>query len=407
MEIGLRRIAQGALNVRKLLTLHGPLFYFHGRGTGIDPFAQTILPDSSQRLFRRKHWKIRAKQDMIHPQFSQIPYQGFFFWRILIENRNGAQIHIPNYGPQSRRPWDSMIGIARSRERWRKACARITWVAGCLNTICKKLNSSLMSQPLESRSTGTPNLPACSRKNLGLRSFKGFPREGAGVVTYIQPHLILRGVIGLVALARKGLVVEHDAAATASHILTHQTLFRLGVASSLASTGFYLTLVALFYEFFRPVNRSNSLLAAFFGLLGCAIQAGGSVFQVFSLVVLRTGQGGPLFNPEQLPALALLLTKLNDQAVLVALVFFAMYDLLIGYLILRSTFLPRFLGALMVFAGLGWLTFLYEPLADHLSPYIQVLGIIAEVLLMLWLLVMSVNAERWREQAATGQLAGV
>src|SRR6266851_7748949 len=117
------------------------------------------------------------------------------------------------------------------------------------------------------------------------------PREGAGVVTYIQPHLILRGVIGLVALARKGLVVEHDAAATASHILTHQTLFRLGVASSLASTGFYLTLVALFYEFFRPVNRSNSLLAAFFGLLGCAIQAGGSVFQVFSLVVLRTGQG--------------------------------------------------------------------------------------------------------------------
>ncbi|SRR6266851_6323241 len=233
------------------------------------------------------------------------------------------------------------------------------------------------------------------------------PREGAGVVTYIQPHLILRGVIGLVALARKGLVVEHDAAATASHILTHQTLFRLGVASSLASTGFYLTLVALFYEFFRPVNRSNSLLAAFFGLLGCAIQAGGSVFQVFSLVVLRTGQGGPLFNPEQLPAFALLLTKLNDQAVLVALVFFAMYDLLIGYLILRSTFLPRFLGALMVFAGLGWLTFLYEPLADHLSPYIQVLGIIAEVLLMLWLLVMSVNAERWREQAATGQLAGV
>jgi hypothetical protein len=39
------------------------------------------------------------------------------------------------------------------------------------------------------------------------------------------------------------------------------------------------------------------------------------------------------------------------------------------------------------------------PLADHLSPYIQVLGIIAEVLLMLSLLVMGVNAERWREQA--------
>jgi hypothetical protein len=60
----------------------------------------------------------------------------------------------------------------------------------------------------------------------------------------------------------------------------------------------------------------------------------------------------------------------------------------------------------MVLAGLGWLTFLYEPLADHLSPYIQALGIVAEALLMLWLLVTGVNAERWREQDETVQLAG-
>lgn len=81
-----------------------------------------------------------------------------------------------------------------------------------------------------------------------------------------------------------------------------------------------------------------------------------------------------------------------------ALVFFGVYDLLIGWLILGSTFLPRFLGALMVVAGLGWLTFLYEPLADRLSPYVQGLGIIAEALLMLWLLVAGVNVERWHEQ---------
>lgn len=66
--------------------------------------------------------------------------------------------------------------------------------------------------------------------------------------------------------------------------------------------------------------------------------------------------------------------------------------------ILRSTFLPRFLGVLMVLAGLGWLTFLYAPLTHHLFPYIQVIGVVAEGLLMLWLLVMGINAERWREQ---------
>jgi len=119
------------------------------------------------------------------------------------------------------------------------------------------------------------------------------------------------------------------------------------------------------------------------------------------LLVLRDGQAVAVFRPEQLSSMALLFLKLNDQAGNVALVFFAVYCLLIGCLILASIFLPRFLGALMVLAGLGWLTFLYAPLADHLSPYIELLGIVAEASLMLWLLVMGVNAERWREQAET------
>jgi hypothetical protein len=68
------------------------------------------------------------------------------------------------------------------------------------------------------------------------------------------------------------------------------------------------------------------------------------------------------------------------------LVFFGFYCLLIGYLIFRSTFLPRILGALMAFAGLGWLTFLSPPLAKYLYPYILAPGNIGEGALTLWLL---------------------
>jgi hypothetical protein len=71
---------------------------------------------------------------------------------------------------------------------------------------------------------------------------------------------------------------------------------------------------------------------------------------------------------------------------------------MIGYLIFRSTFLPRILGVLMMFAGLGWLIFL-TPLANHLSTYLKVLGFLAELSLCLWLLVMGVNVQRWKEQA--------
>ena len=71
-----------------------------------------------------------------------------------------------------------------------------------------------------------------------------------------------------------------------------------------------------------------------------------------------------------------------------------------GSRIFRSTFLPRILGALVALAGLGWETLLSPPLGTYLYTYIQVLGILGEGSLMLWLLVMGVNAQRWKEQAS-------
>jgi len=164
-------------------------------------------------------------------------------------------------------------------------------------------------------------------------------------------------------------------------------------------------LVALFYMLFKPVSRSVSLVAAFFGLVGCAIQASGSVFQFFTLTNLGNGGTVSVFSSDELSgrAVGMLFLKLTHQVGNVALVFFGVYCLLIGCLILRSTFLPRFLGVLMALAGLGWLIFLYPPLAERLFAYIAIVGITAEALLMLWLLVMGVNTERWREQAAASK----
>jgi hypothetical protein len=75
----------------------------------------------------------------------------------------------------------------------------------------------------------------------------------------------------------------------------------------------------------------------------------------------------------------------------ITVVFGGFSCLLIGYLIFRSTFLPRILGALMAFAGLGWVTYLSPPLAHYLSPYNLALGLLGQESVMLWLLVMGVN----------------
>jgi hypothetical protein len=82
---------------------------------------------------------------------------------------------------------------------------------------------------------------------------------------------------------------------------------------------------------------------------------------------------------------------------------FGVYCLLIGYLIFQSTFLPRILGLLMAFGGLGWLTFASSELANYFSPYNLAPGILGEGALTVWLLIFGVNAEKWKEQAGAGR----
>jgi len=101
---------------------------------------------------------------------------------------------------------------------------------------------------------------------------------------------------------------------------------------------------------------------------------------------------------------AVSLFGLTRFIVLRDLVFFGLHCLLVGYLIFRSTFLPRILGALMMFAGLGWLTFLSPALAKDLSPYNLAPGMLGEGLLIVWLLVFGVNEQRWKEQAGAAGL---
>jgi Domain of unknown function (DUF4386) len=186
---------------------------------------------------------------------------------------------------------------------------------------------------------------------------------------------------------------------TANDIVAHEPLFRWGFAVSTLSLGLYVAVVALFYNLFRPVNRNLALLAAFFGIVGCTVQAFGSLFQLAPLVVLGGSQYKSAFNPDQLHALAQMLLDLSAQAGYIGIVFFGAFDIVIGSLIFRSTFLPRVLGVLMVLAGLSWLTFLSPPLANHLMTPIEILGFLAEAALMLWLLVLGVNVQRWNAQA--------
>lgn len=188
--------------------------------------------------------------------------------------------------------------------------------------------------------------------------------------------------------------------ASPSDIVAHEAQFRLGFAMSLVAIGLYVALTALLYNLFKDVDGRVALIAVFVSLLGCTIQAVASVFQLVPLVNTAGATNASAFTVVQLLALAQTFLDVNALANQIAILFFGAFDIAIGYLMVRSTFLPRALGLLMVAAGAGWLLFLAPPLARDLRTPIEVLGFVAELSLMLWLLVRGVNVERWTQQVA-------
>jgi Domain of unknown function (DUF4386) len=145
---------------------------------------------------------------------------------------------------------------------------------------------------------------------------------------------------------------------------------RWNIAGGLIAVAIMVVVTLLLYEIFKPVNRGLSLLAAFFGLVGLGFEA----------------------------------FRWQPQGVNIAIVLAGFYCLLIGYLIFRSTFLPRILGGLMVIAGLGWLTYLSNPLVNYLSPYNLASALLAEASVFLWLLVMGVNIPKRKKKQELGEL---
>jgi hypothetical protein len=121
----------------------------------------------------------------------------------------------------------------------------------------------------------------------------------------------------------------------------------------------------VFYSIFKPVNKTLVLLAVFFNLVGLTFEA----------------------------------LELQPRGLNLGTIFHGLYCLLIAYLIFRSAFLPRILGAPMAFAGLVWLIYLSPSVVKHVSPYNTAFGLLGETVPMLWLLVAGVNAQRWKEQA--------
>lgn len=228
------------------------------------------------------------------------------------------------------------------------------------------------------------------------------PRTLARIAGLIYLFIIIGGAFAQLAV-RDGLVVGGDAAATARNILENELTYRAGFAIEVFYLLALVPLLLLLYHLFKVVDRTLARAMALFAAIGTAVQAVILLAHYAPLVLLGGGAYLNAFAPEQLQAAVLLSLRLFDFGYMIALSFFGCFCMIIGYLILRSTFFPRFVGVLLAIEGTLYLTnsfahFFDPAVGARVFPFL-LMSAIAEVSFCLALLLYGVHPRRWADQA--------
>ncbi|MEA2766414.1 MAG: hypothetical protein QOK07_2818 [Gemmatimonadaceae bacterium] len=228
----------------------------------------------------------------------------------------------------------------------------------------------------------------------------------------IQTYAKVAGVLFLLSMlagffgelyAPSHIIVAGDAAATAKNIVANNLLFRAGFAAYLVEAVCDISLSLVMYEILKPVRKDLALLAAFFGLVSTAVFAVGELFYFGSSLIVGGAVSLKSFSPDQLNDLSLLSLKMYGLGSGIFMAFYGLATFLRGYLIYRSGFLPKALGALLALAGLGFIVsnFVLVLAPAYASDFLLLPMFLAGVSMTVWLLVRGVDVEKWEAKAAS------
>jgi uncharacterized protein DUF4386 len=232
----------------------------------------------------------------------------------------------------------------------------------------------------------------------------------------VQKYARIAGVLFLISLVAGGfgeyyiptmLIVPTDAASTAKNIISFNSLFRLGFAAYLIEAICDVALTLILYVLLRPVSRNIALLTVFFRLVNTVLYGMAEFFYFQASLILGGSDYLKTFSPDQLNALALLSLNSYRSGAGLFLVFSGVAYVLLGYLIFRSGYLPKFLGALLALSGVGFITsnFLLVLAPAYTSFVFLVPTIIAGLALVLWLFLRGVDVPKWEGKRASSGLS--
>lgn len=204
------------------------------------------------------------------------------------------------------------------------------------------------------------------------------------------------------------LLIANDLAGTAQRMASSIGLFRASFAAYLIEAACDITLNVLLYALLRPINRNLALLAACFGLMGTAIFAAGEMLYFAAALPAVDADVARVISPEGKAALTYLCLTIYGYGFGIFAMFYGTAAVVRGYLILRSGYLPRVLGAILILGGASFLAknFLIVVAPQYDLPYVIFPMFLALASMALWFLIKGINRARWDAMQAAPATAG-
>ena len=227
-------------------------------------------------------------------------------------------------------------------------------------------------------------------------------RKTARVAGLLYLLMTFFGVFSMMFVDAK-LYVPGDAAATVTNILRSESLFRLGVASSLVSIILFLLVANTLYKLLNSVDRDLARLMVVFVVVSIPV---GLNFYEFAPILLLKGAGyTSVFQPAQLQALAMTFLELQKQGGSIGQIFWGLWLFPLGLLVFKSGFIPRVFGVLLMVGCFGYIlnafTFLLFPDYKAITYLGSFVGFLAEILFIFWLLIKGVKDQKPATSEAT------
>jgi Domain of unknown function (DUF4386) len=237
------------------------------------------------------------------------------------------------------------------------------------------------------------NYPVAARKgwSYGERRMRSSPIEGVKVrqAALVVGFTYLLSPVGYAEFTIwPKLVIPGHIDQTVANIGSHHGLFLTATFCYLINFIEDIILAWGLYILLAPVNRALALLASWFRLIYAAIALFGVFYLATVYRMLTTPDYLTLFGRGPLQAQVNLLLNSFRYDYSLALVIFGLHLLLIGYLIIRSRYIPWWLGILLIINGAGWVV---DSLQPYLYPDAQLdfvfVTFFGELIFMLWLLI--------------------